>query len=981
MTYPDPEADFHSRLFIRLDDYLSQHSEAPFSDVGIEEQTARGRADIYLQSHETASTVIEVKRTDIDPRSPDVVKQARDYAQDVNAEFFATCNANDFFLYDYRGEIEISDIRFYYVNLRDKQLRDVIPEILNAIVHLFEEDQLPNQHERERIVGLLRSFHSSVWPTFQFLAHRTYDQNEQFRSEFDTWVRANDYQSLDQDEQFSLAAKQYAYLLTNKVLFYEVVREQTPHQITTQSGHKLDSLTEATTIDRLDSHIDRKFTEIIDEIDYEPIFRPDASIFEDFPHNRKTRHAIADLVDNIESRSITEIEEDLLGEIYEELIPVAERKALGQFYTHPRIAETIARWAIPDSDAHHGIGEPDTCARVLDPASGSGTFTVEAYQQLHRQHPKLTHQELCHHLTAVDINRFPLHLTALNLASQNIREPTDVIHAHHTSFFHLDPKTDPLESSRLNTGSAIDGRIGTFDAVIGNPPYIRQEDLYPGKEHFRNHLKVFGSSRGQQYYDGSKKLSTKSDAYVYFVTHATQFLRDGGRLGYIIPTKWLMTDYGKSFQQFLFDHYKLEAVVGFSVRAFEDALVDTALLLLERCEDDAERETNVAKFIRIRDEMEPEHIVDTVEFEETVPEGEAVIKTRPNYRTVVMRQREVADVESGKLAHFLNVPQDIIKLIEHPDLIQLDDLAEVAYGNKTGANTFFFLDDDDLAEWPIDERFLTPAIKSIRDTEKMVVDSNTTDRYLLDVHDYVEEVRQSGSLGDGSDLTDRVKRALQRDGYDVLYKYIRQGEREGYDERNTCASRPVWFDLGDLKRPEILHPKFFNDRIIPMWNRDRLAPSNAVDGIYLDNGIDDKTMIGILNSTLHKVFLECWGRAEGGGALQMMTYEMETLPIVDPRELSETEQATIQSAVDTLVGERDAEAAIAEIDEVLLSNLGVNLDVSRLQEMQSMIAQRRIRSGDEVNVLMEKLDTFDSEGTQSFETSKGSRDRRLGEFS
>jgi hypothetical protein len=409
--------------------------------------------------------------------------------------------------------------------------------------------------------------------------------------------------------------------------------------------------------------------------------------------------------------------------------------------------------------------------------------------------------------------------------------------------------------------------------------------------------------------------------------------------------------------------------------------VDTALLLLERCEDAEERSNTVTKFIRLKKSMEVEHIVDTVRFDEEIPEDDdMLIKTRPNYRTVAMRQSDVAEIESGKLGHFLSVPQDIIRLVEHPKLSRLSDIADVAYGNKTGANPFFFLDSDDLDEWPIDERFLTPAIKSIRDTESQEVTAETTDRYLLDVHDYVAEVERTGGLADGSDLTERVKRALKRDGYDTLASYIESGEREGYHERTTCAAREVWFDLGELKTPEILHPKFFNDRIIPMWNRDRLAPSNAVDGIYLDEGIDDEVMIGILNSTVHKTMLECWGRAEGGGALQLMTYEMESLPLVDPALIQGDQRqrfkATVRRLLDGDDGAQDA------LDEIILDALGVEFSVQELQEMQQTIAERRIRSGDEVEVMMERIDEFDDVGTQSFTTSVSDDDDNttLGEF-
>ncbi|MEF8773990.1 MAG: hypothetical protein V5A37_04655, partial [Halobacteriales archaeon] len=195
-----PEADFHSRLFVRLSDYLDDDPGIPFADVSVEEQTERGRADLVLETHRGASAAIEVVRPDVDPRSAAVVKRAQDYAHAVDAGFFATCNANDFFLYDHRGDPEISDIEFYYLDLRDGRLRDATSEILEAVVHLFEEDRLPSQQERERIVGVLRSFHSAVWPTFHHLAEQAHDSNERFRDEFDTWARENDYQGLPEDQ-------------------------------------------------------------------------------------------------------------------------------------------------------------------------------------------------------------------------------------------------------------------------------------------------------------------------------------------------------------------------------------------------------------------------------------------------------------------------------------------------------------------------------------------------------------------------------------------------------------------------------------------------------------------------------------------------------------------------------------------------------------------------------------------------------------
>lgn len=420
---PAQEAEFHSVLFTRLQDYIEEN-DTVFEAPEAEKTTDNGFADIYVPSALKGALVIEVKRDDVYPRDREVVRQARDYAQSLGTEFFATCTSNDFFLYHYDGEWDISEVEFVYFDLRERQLIDFISDLLSAVEVVHEQGELPAQQERDRIVGILRSFHTSVWPTFKALAAQKHGSNERFTQAFNTWIHENDYISLSNEEQYEIGAKQYAYLLTNRVLFYEVVREKTRAQyepdaegmitpIETSSGFPLDPLTEYTTTKNLSNHLKQQFQEIIDEVDYRPIFEEHSDLFAVFPQNQKALGMLEDFIANIESEQITDLDEDLLGEIYEELIPAEERRELGQFYTHPRIAETLSQWAIARPD--DGIGQPsETRPRVLDPASGSGTFTVEAYNVLSQLYGDASHQKIIDGLVAIDINRFPLHLTALN---------------------------------------------------------------------------------------------------------------------------------------------------------------------------------------------------------------------------------------------------------------------------------------------------------------------------------------------------------------------------------------------------------------------------------------------------------------------------------------------------------------------------------------------------------------------------------------
>jgi hypothetical protein len=97
------------------------------------------------------------------------------------------------------------------------------------------------------------------------------------------------------------------------------------------------------------------------------------------------------------------------------------------------------------------------------------------------------------------------------------------------------------------------------------------------------------------------KFSGKSDAYVWFVVHATPFLAQGGRLSFVVSSALLFSDYGIPLIRFLARHYRIRAVVDSMVeRWFPDADTNTVLLLLEREKDATARQENVVRFVRLR---------------------------------------------------------------------------------------------------------------------------------------------------------------------------------------------------------------------------------------------------------------------------------------------------------------------------------------------------------------------------------------------
>ena len=114
-------------------------------------------------------------------------------------------------------------------------------------------------------------------------------------------------------------------------------------------------------------------------------------------------------------------------------------------------------------------------------------------------------------------------------------------------------------------------KVGGFDAVIGNPPYIRIQAL---KEWVPLEVEFY-----KQRYTTANKGNY--DIYVVFVERGLNLLNDRGQMGFILPNKFFSTDYGEALRQSINDRKALVKVVDFGhAQVFENATIYTCLLFL-----------------------------------------------------------------------------------------------------------------------------------------------------------------------------------------------------------------------------------------------------------------------------------------------------------------------------------------------------------------------------------------------------------------
>jgi adenine-specific DNA-methyltransferase len=108
-----------------------------------------------------------------------------------------------------------------------------------------------------------------------------------------------------------------------------------------------------------------------------------------------------------------------------------------------------------------------------------------------------------------------------------------------------------------------DGDFVGFDVVIGNPPYIRQEDIKEQKPYLKINFKTYTGT---------------SDIYVFFVEKGFDIIRSKGQFCFIMPNKWMQTGYGKPLREFLLQN-NLQSIIDFGdLQVFEEATTYPCIL-------------------------------------------------------------------------------------------------------------------------------------------------------------------------------------------------------------------------------------------------------------------------------------------------------------------------------------------------------------------------------------------------------------------
>ncbi len=586
----------------KIAEWINQIVKEENLSLGLAEVETKGkdkrRPDIILLEGPKSQNILccfEFKQPYFDPFNEEELKEpARNKATRRHSPYFVTSNYQKLIWFNTeKVNKALSDGICSIYNLSEIENIDLIekPEYKRPIISglkRFLKDLIevytgkrpePCLALDELIIFQLHNKIERLQFYYQDIIYDQFHKDKGFTYQVRKWFANQNWSFFGQEEDFAKIARQTAYLLVNKILFYYALRSKRPEL------DPLDIPASLTKGGRLKAHLQGCFDDVLQNIDYETIYSTDFIDYIAFPENRELVEEIKDLVKILDRYDFSTLGIDIIGRIFERLIPTAERHNLGQYFTNPDIIDLILQFCLKN--------EKD---KVLDPACGSGTFLVRAYQRKKIMNQMLSHEELLKTLWGVDIAKFPAHLATINLAIDDLGSEENYPRVIHKDFFSLLPSKVEFKlpkSYRKVTIGKLDKKEKIvehprfFDCVVGNPPYTRQEEIpkIAGKEEkYKENLirKSLLDLNGKPL----ATISKRAGIHAYFFIHGTEFLKNGGRFGFIVSNSWLDVDYGKGLQEFFLKNYKIVAIIESKREMwFPDANINTCIVILEKCQD------------------------------------------------------------------------------------------------------------------------------------------------------------------------------------------------------------------------------------------------------------------------------------------------------------------------------------------------------------------------------------------------------------
>ena len=437
-----------------------------------------------------------------------------------------------------------------------------------------------------------------------------------------------------------------------------------------------------------------------------------------------------------------------------------------------------------------------------------------------------------------------------------------------------------------------------FDVVIANPSYVRQQDIGEQK-----------AALTRQYADAAV---ARSDLYCYFYARGLQLLRDGGQHVFVCSNSWLDVGYGAKLQEYLLNNAHVQAIYESAVeRQFATADINTIVSIIRKTS--APADGDATRFVSLRDEFGT--ALDDPSLRREIVRSRAALRAAGRDGN-----KHVGDKWGGK---YLRAPDIYHAILDNHGgkLVRLGDVAKVRFGIKTGANDFFYLTPERIAEFGIEPEYCRPVMTTPQESRRLAVDPAALPKRLFMCHEDKDELAGTGALA-----------------------YIEWGESQGYHKRTSVKSRKRWYDLSERDASRLAMNYLIDTTARTFYVENGLHFGDNFQELRAKKG-SPLQLCSALNSTVSQLMFNISGRANfGGGLMKIQTFEIESLQIVNPELLPEPHESVFNAADWDVL---NPSAARRHIDAAVYDALGLTAEEREAVHagVAELVGNRKRRAG------------------------------------
>ena len=430
---------------------------------------------------------------------------------------------------------------------------------------------------------------------------------------------------------------------------------------------------------------------------------------------------------------------------------------------------------------------------------------------------------------------------------------------------------------------------GGFDIVIGNPPYVRQEELNkpfsqkPNAEPLKLVLEKF-YSKPKKKKDESEAViadvySGTADLYVYFYARSFHLLKPNGTLAFITSNKWYRASYGQKLREWMAQNVRLRRIIDFGDEAVFTALAYPTIVIATRCPSPV-REWKASDELQVLNWQSGPPVESFTEvFAEqsfAIPQAELLPDgwqlERPYKRDLLARIRDAGPTLG-----------DWCKSNSH----------DIHYGIKTGFNDAFvipskikkqLIDEDENSE-----KIIKPFLRG-RDIKRWWVEPSSL--WLIKIESSENKTHPWSHL-EGSEAEESFAT-----NYSAIYNWMQQ-YRPGLDSRSDqgrfyweLRSCGYWKEFEGVK---IVYPDIAT---VPKFAYDTKGHYLGNTGYLIPDG--DKYLLAVLNCPVTAWFYSQVCSQIQGGYLRMIYQSIVLTPIPSASELQKSVvRACVEIILDT----------------------------------------------------------------------------------